>query len=922
MKPRNTSKHTISIFALLTTTMGCLDPQESPQPSPAQAIPSKTLSQTLKFSEDELQVPLSPPYIGQIYTCGTLVSASGVVDGATAELYVNGALVAQATPDPSSHVTFQTPPLQEGQNLTTRQVLNGQASPTSPPRPVLPPATSLPKPIAAYDIWKCGKRVTAKGTRQNLLVRAHQNGNIIAQGEATDRWHDKMPLNVPPLGPNGDAVSFDLVSCPGTPDEVIGPMSTNAYIALADEPVAPPTTARAYPAENRFYIEGLHVGATYEFFNTITGSLFTHYVTGFEEVNLFTPPFNATDTFEVASSLCEKPDVFIPVEIVPEDVTEIELNHTRLAGPICPSTRTLNVYSTVATGTIIIFLNGNPIQQQAVAGHNTTVNLLNTVALSDGDILGVRHVLMSNGVVHLFGELSTTVVDSSESKLTILGAQHYEDQLTGEPIIGFIRNGEKMNTGPEIELACCAACDCSDCADAGYQCLVKGEPRSAAAEISLNGNTVATIDLVEEEFGKFRGHWNWLEDPPSNVPPEDLFASHEYKVTVTQSPCGNKGSLEEYFTVLLGKPHHSSYPPEYIDLQVSDRFGNAVGVKNGQSDANLTVSASTNLDIQVVGIDSLNGLRKLEIFSSNGGLSETLVEAQQIPPIPSTLSLRPYLSCLPFGASTDIYAVAENWHGDTLSTPVITVTGGAPNHYAPSISSVTPSSPDVDDVIRIRGDHLIYESQQCLSYTTQIVFTSPAAPTETLSLGDTYTPLQTSPREIKEIPFPSSWQNMNLEGEEVCVQVKVIGNTTKTSNTKCFTIKEPCQPSGVIPVRLDKVTDRGNDMLLYRGNFLRSSFIGCNPYKHVKVVAVENPAGMNYGCPLEVGAYLYEPSLNTYVYLPFSTGIPSGQTHQGIYGPFYQGVDHAYWEARVYAAQCTDWYKIERATLNLHWVEE
>lgn len=682
-------------------------------------------------------------------------------------------------------------------------------------------------------------------------------------------------------------------------------------------PLPPLNTIEARAAEDIIFLDGMLVGASYEFINTVTGNLFTQYVAGFDRIRVHTAPFDETDTFGVTSNLCGNSGTLTPVEIIPEEVTEIELNHTRIVAPICPVSKTLRVRSTVATGTIIIYLNGDPIQQQPISGSTTTVNLLDTISLTDGDVLGVRHVLMDNGQPYLYGGISTTTVDSTENKLSIYGAQKYEDQLTGEPIFGFIRNAH-MDAGPEIELQCCAHCKCTDCEESGYQCLVKDEVRTATAEIRLYGNVIDTVELIEDEIGYYRGHWNWLDPSTMSIAPEDLPASHEYEVKIIDSPCTDADKLGENFTVLIGKPQHSS-PPEHIQLKVSDRFGHSETVENGGSNKSLTVNASTDIDIEAIGVDSMDGIKSIEIFSSNGGIDQPLIQTQSYPPLPNSVALDTHLDCLPYGSSTDIYAVAESWNGSSVTSPVITVTGGASGHDAPSISRVSPSSPEVDDLIRISGDHLIYESQQCLSYTTEIVFTSTAAPTRILTLNDTMAPGQSSPREIRELPFPADWQNLDLAGEEVCVQVKVTGNTTKSSNIKCFTIKEPCQPSGVTQIRLEKLTRYGYDMMIYRGDFIGPGY-GCSPYKHVKVTAVENPAGMNLNCPLQVGAFLLDNY--QYGFIPFHNAILPGQTEQGINGSFYQGANNAYWEARVYSTFCQDWHLLDRAILRLHWVEE
>lgn len=208
---------------------------------------------------------LSPPIVDSpLYECAIAVTVLGFVPNAELELEIDGAVVASqpgGQPAPDGFTFVPITPLNTGQSIRARQVVNGVSSPWSNPVIVLSlkenfPA-GLPRPqINPAPVYECGSRTGVS----NLLT----GSNVWIEADATEvgrvegaKEHQGVNVN-PDYGLNQQVRAFT---------EMCGFESSPSVAHVTQSPPSPlpvPVIEDAYEGSEQIRITNLVNGARFE----------------------------------------------------------------------------------------------------------------------------------------------------------------------------------------------------------------------------------------------------------------------------------------------------------------------------------------------------------------------------------------------------------------------------------------------------------------------------------------------------------------------------------------------------------------------------------------------------------------------------------------------------------------------------------
>lgn len=687
------------------------------------------------------EYPPSPPeVVPPIYTCSTKVSVESVIENAEVTLYTgSGTSKTKTVGETGGPVVFEfSTPLSTGTRLFAEQKVNGVESPPSPMVEVkpFPEDEAIPKPTIR-KAWKCGNRVGIKGVEKNLQTRLEQappNGtmNLLTKRENTSQFGENYhPIWTNDLSPAGDELQAHQVYCPNPvsgESTRTGPKSEREPIQQPPKPLPPLDEVSVAEGQHLWKFDGSYVGAWVEgLYQPSGGSLqvaggFHTWLVGLGMTVKNHEIDTSANDYGARHTLCGNGSDPVEAQVVPEGAIQQNIDQLEIIGPICPKNPLIRFRNTFPGARILIEMSGTPIASARASAGVTKVQLP-AQTLEAGETLQAVQVVHRPSQGNLVSDPASTQITAGGNSLRVYGSKWYESQNTGRHIEGFLNGGDNPSGGPIFEIQCCENCEyaCNECVEglegAGDSCVITSQNRTAAVDISRNGNHVAQVELDEVSPGRYRGRWDWF-DPSTDHPP-----AGDYTVEVIDSPCGEDFEPKE-FSVLIGEPNPSDLSaPDPVTLTVDERLAPRTfeeTTDNSGSSASVTIDQpGTTLRSEATDTE---GLEELELNATShtiesGQISDRyVIDGTQVsqsgsglrkkvdgskPPIPQDLRVRGGVYLYPYEQVT-FTAKATNFAGDETSSADITVTAA---HSTPILDRVAPDPAAPSDTLDLFGLH-------------------------------------------------------------------------------------------------------------------------------------------------------------------------------------------------------------------------
>lgn len=279
----------------------------------------------------EVQIPnfVSPPIIIEpIYACTDAIAVTGVVPGATVEVFVNqpssgvpdGVAVAQE--DPTS---INVPALAVGDLIIARQIWNGMISADSAGASVANAEAAYPNgfPESRVDpppLYECGRRTGSyehlPGSKIDFFSQPSAGtGTYTPIGGGRAATAETSYFTLSPAFTVNEAITTQYSLCATT-----SPMSGEEIVQPEPSPILEPTIdEEVYDGMDTVWVDGAHNGARLEVYlnGTSPGDVIGARYTGASRARVwFSTNVNAGDQLFVTQELCNKsvPTTSIPVK--------------------------------------------------------------------------------------------------------------------------------------------------------------------------------------------------------------------------------------------------------------------------------------------------------------------------------------------------------------------------------------------------------------------------------------------------------------------------------------------------------------------------------------------------------------------------------------------------------------------------------
>jgi hypothetical protein len=317
---------------------------------------------------------LSPPTVRTpLYECGTAVSVSGFVPGATIEIYSNGTVrIGSGVSDAPWGQSFTVPALATGQVITATQTVGGVMSPHSKAVTVTDffeaHPEGLPKPVLEEPVYNCGGAIGVNNLAPGGLLEVFADGAKVgkADGCGAGQW----VFAVPPFK-TGQKVHATETLCAKT-----GPNSNAVPVGPEPATLPAPVMGQMYEGGKYCSVSVITNGATVTVYNgplTVAG----HACPGGSQMFRLNPQPAAGDTLNAVQALCSKTSPGSPPVVV-EPCSKLPAPKI---SPLCIGNDTITVTGTAPDARIRIYANGTLIGD----GGGTTINLLQPV--QGGDLI-------------------------------------------------------------------------------------------------------------------------------------------------------------------------------------------------------------------------------------------------------------------------------------------------------------------------------------------------------------------------------------------------------------------------------------------------------------------------------------------------------------------------------------------------------
>lgn len=611
---------------------------------------------------------LSPPFIHPpLYVCAEAVFVSGFVPRAIVRVFADGTQVGEAHPHFGYVSVSLDRPLEEGEEVTATQEVDGVESAHSPvPVEVEPFEGSLHAPRISKDCFECGRVVAVDDVIPGSRVEVYEDGSLVGSEDAST---DYSTILVDPLTA-GEDVTARLVRCPNGPgDEVEGPPSEPETVQPEPSPVRAPSVVEPEEGNDVVTLRDLYPGAGVEIEDrgtpVIPGSYYANDTSNWFPVE---PPVGASSEYTAWQELCDPSPTSDPVPSVSEP-----LDPPTVRPPICPHSRHVRVADTVVNATVVLFVDGS------IAGYGGARD--DEVVLTVGGGNRLRPGQQVRALQYMGSRVSPKSAPvpvgqrlPGTPSVEVRGGRTLLDPGTEELFTAFVRED---SSGVTVRvLSCC-------------------EEGGRAIFVDPSGREVAEVELEQIYPGYQEAKWNWARG--EDVDPHDLEPG-TYTVRV-ETECEQRPGEAE-FEVVIGEPDRDDATPPGVTLEATlgGRTYSRSDTHDELREVTIERSGSVDIDVSVLARDD-EGLRRVELSTSGVPSSASVVGSTTYTnpgsaPIPTEHSLDPVVRNVEPPATVVLRGEAENFSSDPAvaerSTPDLVFTVERPPE-PPSVSlSVEP----------------------------------------------------------------------------------------------------------------------------------------------------------------------------------------------------------------------------------------
>jgi len=262
---------------------------------------------TVPIPDDNPDI-VSPPLLGPLYACATVIEIRGAIFGADVALTINGNPAGNRLADSSESLQFQVPALSAGDKVIAIQTVNGKSSPPAEFEVIshrVDYPGGLPVPEIDPDlVHKCGQVIAVrhvKGAIVTVTVNDGTPGRFTSGGDWTNTRPGKSPFDL------GDKFRAYQQLC-----EDKSGLSPRVTAVAEPNPMPQPRLDPATPLAGQPYL-GLYdlangAGTKVEENSAGVVSEFATAVNRNPEVNVANRlgrPIQAGDRFRIESQLCK-----------------------------------------------------------------------------------------------------------------------------------------------------------------------------------------------------------------------------------------------------------------------------------------------------------------------------------------------------------------------------------------------------------------------------------------------------------------------------------------------------------------------------------------------------------------------------------------------------------------------------------------